>query len=500
MNGVACAVFCLGDRAYGPQFCAAGRKLAVRLLQLGATKFCPVGYGDEQTLFDDLDEWFSQSLWPAMEKIADTNEERKIPKHFRFQLKDTSCEEKERKMDTRDFFRHVAPATAYSQTPQSATVCENKRLTPVEWEQDTRHLVLEVNLSFKPGDVACVWPTNSPAAVNRFLKALGMDGEQPYLLELSDQDYYFGTAFEHWPRCGTLRQWLAECADFQGLPEREDLRALSKCCDPSHAQGRQQQEKLVSLSEPEGSSLYKDYVVREKRDWVDVLYDFDSISLSVEELMALLPPLRYREYSIANAPVGGGSSVELCVAMVEGQTPLGRSYQGLCSKFLASAESLRMWIRPGSFEGMPLDGSVLYIGAGTGIAPLRGLIQARVYDSGRDDTPVKPMNSLVFGCRKHAMDFYYGSEWQTLVRTKELELHTAFSRDQEHKVYVQQVLEKEVDITQHVNDGGAIYIAGNPLMARDVKQVIVEAFGDKSVGEAILTELQRTGKFAMEAW
>ena len=43
------ALFCLGDRAYGPQFCAAGRKLAVRLLQLGMSPFCEVGYGDDNT-------------------------------------------------------------------------------------------------------------------------------------------------------------------------------------------------------------------------------------------------------------------------------------------------------------------------------------------------------------------------------------------------------------------------------------------------------------------
>jgi len=60
------ALFCLGDRAYGPQFCAAGRKLAVRLLQLGMTSSCEVGYGDDNTpnggVFRDLDDWLDQKL------------------------------------------------------------------------------------------------------------------------------------------------------------------------------------------------------------------------------------------------------------------------------------------------------------------------------------------------------------------------------------------------------------------------------------------------------
>ena len=38
------ALFAVGDRAYGPNaFCIAGRKLAARLVQLGARLVCPIG-------------------------------------------------------------------------------------------------------------------------------------------------------------------------------------------------------------------------------------------------------------------------------------------------------------------------------------------------------------------------------------------------------------------------------------------------------------------------
>jgi flavodoxin len=75
-QGLRFALFCLGDRAYGPQFCAAGRKLAVRLMQLGMHTICQVGCGDDNTpnggVFADLDKWIQQELLPTAMTITIT--------------------------------------------------------------------------------------------------------------------------------------------------------------------------------------------------------------------------------------------------------------------------------------------------------------------------------------------------------------------------------------------------------------------------------------------
>ena len=75
-SNVTFALFALGDRAYGPDaYCAAGRKLAARLVQLGARPVCHVGYGDDGSLnggvFADLDVWLeggggSALLWEVV--------------------------------------------------------------------------------------------------------------------------------------------------------------------------------------------------------------------------------------------------------------------------------------------------------------------------------------------------------------------------------------------------------------------------------------------------
>ena len=49
---------------------------------------------------------------------------------------------------------------------------------------------------------------------------------------------------------------------------------------------------------------------------------------------------------------------------------------------------------------------------------------------------------LFFGCRSQTADFFFGGEWLPLVDSEQLVLFTAFSRDQEHKVYVQHRIEE----------------------------------------------------------
>lgn len=46
-------------------------------------------------------------------------------------------------------------------------------------------------------------------------------------------------------------------------------------------------------------------------------------------------------------------------------------------------------------------------------------------------------NMLFFGCRSERADFFFSSEWKPLASSEHLKLYTAFSRDQEAKVYVQ---------------------------------------------------------------
>jgi sulfite reductase alpha subunit-like flavoprotein len=167
---------------------------------------------------------------------------------------------------------------------------------------------------------------------------------------------------------------------------------------------------------------------------------------------------------------------------------------------------------------------VLCVGAGTGIAPLRGLLLEREavrdqvllrFDEHRlvrhdEQNALDRDNLLLFGCRMQSRDYYYRQEWDRLIGSGRLCVLTAFSQDQWHKIYVQQVLRRANEdsrlLVRHaVERGGAIYIAGGPKMARAVKDEIVEALarevdGDAKHAKQLLTKLQRLGHYSVEAW
>ncbi|KAG7358448.1 FAD binding protein [Nitzschia inconspicua] len=607
------ALFCLGDRAYGPQFCAAGRKLAVRLLQLGMKSACEVGYGDDNTpnggVFWDLDVWLEGQLLPIFPKKPFVNsyeELSTIPIPYRVHAGEEP-EQPSNGIDEwrqdrfvqsyREYFSQSCPISAYEynsltqridsdgklgdKTPLLGTITVNERITRVDWEQDTRHIRISIHsdetvlvnkdtidvmtgegaskLPYQAGDVASILPFNSQKAVAQFLAVLPdtLSALVDTPIRIESDDELMGNQYTKWPQLCTLRGWLTYCADIQSLPEREDLRALSWYCSPSHGASKEQAEKLSSLSETSQSALYADYILREKRSWADVLYDFESLrssdsKLTLEALLMLLPRMRPREFSIASSPTAdqrrthdnvsaaehatsGSFSVELCVAIVEGTTRLGRQYHGLCSNFLSrlipievGCPQVVLWIRPGSFTKLPIgiDSShsfetpILCVGAGTGVAPMRSLLLERnavwkhahrsiTGQDQRDKNASNPEdNILVFGCRSQSADYYYKNEWETLQHDGMMRLLHAFSRDQVAKVYVQKVL-AEADgrnlISSHILDrSGAVYIAGGPKMARAVREEIVKALtptvGDEKRANRLLTQLQRAGKFSVEAW
>ena len=124
------------------------------------------------------------------------------------------------------------------------------------------------------------------------------------------------------------------------------------------------------------------------------------------------------------------------------------------------------------------------IGPGTGIAPFRAFLEER------EATGASGKNWLFFGDQRRASDFLYHDQIVQWVQKGVLSrLDTAFSRDQEEKVYVQtRMLTAAAELWQWLEEGAHFYVCGDAKrMAKDVDAAlheIIQTAGVKTAEEA----------------
>jgi sulfite reductase (NADPH) flavoprotein alpha-component len=117
------------------------------------------------------------------------------------------------------------------------------------------------------------------------------------------------------------------------------------------------------------------------------------------------------------------------------------------------------------------------VGPGTGIAPFRAFLQDRVA------TGAKGRNWLFFGDQKRATDFLYEEDWNRWSAAGSLtQLHTAFSRDQLNKIYVQdRMRENAADLWTWIKGGAFFYVCGDAKrMAKDVDIALHDVIAEQS--------------------
>lgn len=141
------------------------------------------------------------------------------------------------------------------------------------------------------------------------------------------------------------------------------------------------------------------------------------------------------------------------------------------------------------------------VGPGTGVAPFRAAIQERVAEG-------KTANILFFGCRTETKDFYCRDEWEQKIQAGHMILFTAFSRDQENKIYVQHKLKEHARLLWDliVNKKAFFYIAGNAKqMPSSVCAALKEVFQQEgcimeSQAQEMLDTLEKSSRFQSETW
>jgi cytochrome P450/NADPH-cytochrome P450 reductase len=114
---------------------------------------------------------------------------------------------------------------------------------------------------------------------------------------------------------------------------------------------------------------------------------------------------------------------------------------------------------------------------------------------------------LFFGCRHPDQDFLYADELKAFATDGITELHTAFSRAEGPKTYVQHLVAAQKDkVWSLIEQGAIIYVCGDGgKMEPDVKAALVAIYRerkgtDAAAGQRWIDELGTGNRYVLDVW
>ena len=331
--------------------------------------------------------------------------------------------------------------------------------------KETYHIEITTDevADYEPGDALGIFARNDEHTIQQVLSYFKEEGSRLLTLKNVTQ---------------TIQQWLGK-RNIKGLSKR----SIGQITD-----------------------LLQTTYNAEKADLIDILSIVEiPATVSIDNLIEILLPIAPRLYSISSSAEAHEGQVHVTVTL---DTFKVNDVQktGLASHFLAHypiGTAIDFYIHKNNNFRLPDDDTdIIMIGPGTGIAPFRSFI------SHRDATGANGKNWLFFGEQHFVLDFYYQTEIQEWITTGVLtKFDVAFSRDQEHKIYVQdRIKEKAVEFNEWLQNGASLYICGQKHpMGTDVENTITEVISaargiSLDAARQVLAELEEQGRYQKDVY
>ncbi|MGT3243542.1 NADPH-dependent assimilatory sulfite reductase flavoprotein subunit [Yersinia enterocolitica] len=453
------AVFGLGDTSY-EHFCQAGKDFDNKLAELGAQRL--LERVDADVEYQESAQQWRQQIVAALQA--------RVPAQSAVAVAVTQS----------GAVDEITSSPYSKAAPLTAQLSVQQKVTGRNSEKDVRHIEIDLGnsgLRYQPGDALGVWFDNDPALVEELLALLWLKGDEQ--VSIDGQNISLSQA---------LRSQLELTQNTTLIVDK--YAALSR------------DEKLIALlaDKPALQQYAKNTPI------VDMVRQAPS-DLNADQLVALLRPLTPRLYSIASSQAEIENEVHITVGVVRYDID-GRPRTGGASGYLADRlevdGDIRIFIEHNDNFRLPANPEtpVIMIGPGTGIAPFRAFMQQREADGATGK------NWLLFGNPHFTEDFLYQVEWQRYVKDGLLtRIDLAWSRDQAHKIYVQDKLrEQGAELWNWIQQGAHIYVCGDAnRMAKDVEQVLLDVVAlhgamDAEQADEYLSELRLARRYQRDVY
>ena len=391
-----------------------------------------------------------------------------------------------------------------------APIHHARELTKAGAEKRTYHFDIDVtdypieggDVDFVVGGAIGVCPRNSDEVVEDIFNLIGV----PKFVR--DKKVMLHTTGGRWPTIWgdekprdlvtTRRELLTWCSDVQSYPPTKPiLRLLAE-----YASDPNDKKILMYLCAAQGQAAFCDLRTGPYITLSQLLQAFPSSQPPLDHLLSVLNTLMPRFYSLSQDPLISQTDdgekkkriIEVAVTVHESPDWRGGNRTGVSSGYLERVarqivEAEQAGVDPKSldlhlpmFRGLManplarefvLDGPMLLIGAGVGVAPFRGFVQRRLKNANCANKVW-----VLQGIRDSLLDELYSGEWG--VHEDEVK-RVVESRRGEGR-YVQEEVRNQADLVWYVINAldGRVFVCGSSKgMGEGVEAALVDVAMDK---------------------
>lgn len=495
------SIFGLGSSKY-EYFNQMAKKFDQIFTKNSMTRVSELGLGDDgKNINEDFKEW-RKNFWKDsqnyftlnFEKTKKISEELNLKELYEGNREEIQISFENNKpnvteMDSNDYEFNIKRFL-------QAEVCQVESITELRKENINGSTLkvtykLAPNMTYNVGDNIGVYPTNSEQSVNSILSRLNYDADSvvkitkmkdcPLKKKISIIDGY------------TVKELLLNIVDLSSQINKELLEKLLKYCFDEDQYASIQ--NILKRDNKLNEFLAKNYNI------VDFLAAYDSINLPFIEFYNLMPKIAPRFYTVASSPNYTKGKFEIIISLLEWKGVNNQTKFGLTSNYYKNALmeqnskqiNTRIIVRESNFK-LPknLNDPMMFICTGTGIAPFISFFQEFSHNSHNGEL------TLLFGSKNKNYDFIYEEEINLFLEKQIIKkLYTAFSRDQETKFYVQDVISKS---NEHIdlilqNKNTTIYICGGVSMGSEVVSTL-----EKLYTKEFIKKLESENRLIKELW
>lgn len=473
LEGVNYAVFGCGHHGWSATFHRIPKAVNELAQQNGANRLCDLGVADaaNSDMFTDFDGWGETSFWPAVTAKFGGSQDKTAKPKSSLQVEVSSG---------------VRASTLGLQLEEGYVVDNQLLTSPGAPAKRVVRIKLPSDMTYQCGDYLAVLPVNPSAVVRRAIRRFDL----PWDAVLRVQKTQNASSPPSIP-LNTPISAFELLATYVELSQPASKRDINFLADAAIEDAEVQAELQYIASSP---SRFTDEIVRKRVSILDLLMRYTAIKLSIGDFLAMLPPMRVRQYSISSSPLSDPSECSITFSVLNAPALSGPSepgseipeqYMGVASNYLSElqvGERAHVTVRPSHSGFKPpvdLQTPMIMACAGSGLAPFRGFVMDRAerirgrHSSTADipdaDQPAKAI--LYVGCRRENYDDIHAAEFSEWAAQGAVDVRWAYSRptDGPGQHVQDRMVQDAEELVALFKQGANIYVCGSTGVGNAVR-------------------------------